>query len=111
VTLFNESPVDRNFCRLVLNGDAQLTGLKGADLFNARTGCQCALAAAIFDGLSVYTPTISTEPDNENSLDGKSGTCHYSLETNEIDGACITRWQQKCGVQLKNNIYLTRTYN
>lgn len=84
MTLFNESPVDRNFCRLVLNGDSQLSGLKGADLFNARTGCQCALAAAIFDGLSVYAPHHLTEADSQNSLDGKSGTCHYSLETYEI---------------------------
>lgn len=54
-TLFNKSS-SYNFCRLVLDGTAEHEGLKGAALHDARVGCQCALAGAIFDGFSVYSP-------------------------------------------------------
>lgn len=49
-TLFNNSDLGRNRCRLVLSGQ---TTLNGQDLVDARVGCQCVLAAVIFDGLSV----------------------------------------------------------
>ena len=52
-TLFNTSDSGRNRCRLVLSGQS---GLTGEDLSDARVGCQCVLAAVIFDGLSVYIP-------------------------------------------------------
>lgn len=52
-TLFNTSDSGRNRCRLVLSGGS---GLNGEALSDARMGCQCVLAAVIFDGLSVYVP-------------------------------------------------------
>ena len=57
VKLFNNpSSGGNDGCRLVLDGTAERLGLKGEDLHNARVGCQCALAGAIFDGFSVYSP-------------------------------------------------------
>jgi hypothetical protein len=53
-TLFNTSSTGRNECRLVLDGTAERAGLTGNVLHEARVGCQCALTAAIFDGLSWY---------------------------------------------------------
>lgn len=56
-TLFNKSSSSsNNFCRLVLDGTAEHEGLNGTALHDARVGCQCALAGAIFDGFSVYSP-------------------------------------------------------
>lgn len=55
-TLFNKSSSGTwDFCRLVLDGTAP-GGLKGTKLHDAKVGCQCALAGAIFDGFSVYSP-------------------------------------------------------
>lgn len=54
VTLFNGSDSGRNACRLVLDGTAERAGLTDNFLHEARVGCQCALAGAIFDGLSAY---------------------------------------------------------
>jgi hypothetical protein len=54
-TLFNSSNTgNRNVCRLVLDGTAQNSGITGDVLHDAQVGCQCALAGAIFDGLSWY---------------------------------------------------------
>jgi hypothetical protein len=74
VTLFNKSSSGANdVCRLILNGDAEQGGLTGNDLNDARVGCQCALAGAIFDGFSVYSPVPHlTPPPNLTSVSSGS---------------------------------------
>jgi hypothetical protein len=57
VKLFNKpSSGGNNFCTLVLDGTAEHDRLNGTALHEAKVGCQCALAGAIFDGFSVYSP-------------------------------------------------------
>ena len=55
--LFNSSSSGgRNICNLVLNGQAANAGVPQNVLSDATTGCQCALTATIFDGLSWFIP-------------------------------------------------------
>jgi hypothetical protein len=75
VTLFNKSSSGANdVCRLILNGDAERGGLTGNDLNDARVGCQCALAGAIFDGFSVYCPLPPTPSHSKSDVVGSSGS-------------------------------------
>jgi hypothetical protein len=56
-SLFNSSSSGgRDICNLVLNGQVANAGVPQNVLSDATIGCQCALAAAIFDGLSWFLP-------------------------------------------------------
>jgi hypothetical protein len=87
VTLFNKSSSGANdACRIILNGDAERAGLVGDELNDARVGCQCALAGAIFDGFSVYPlPSPHNISDVQYPLDLQSSPRHRRLETNKVN--------------------------